>query len=139
MITYEKTVSEHYSHGNLLKSIEAALPKLGKTINNVTLEDLAPVDEFHIGGRAATDNLLQQLNFTRSKHVLDIGCGLGGAARYVADKYENRVTGIDLTAELITGNDSVLVDIDTYADFYQVRVPYVEQIHYRWRNDDGGE
>jgi hypothetical protein len=48
-------------------------------------------------------------------------------------------SSLNLSAELITGNDSVLIDMDTYTDFYQVRVPYLEQIHYRWRNDDGGE
>ena len=59
-MSYEKTVSEHYTHGNLLESIQAAVIELGKTIDSVTIEDLAPVDEFHIGGRLATDNLLDQ-------------------------------------------------------------------------------
>jgi len=98
---YEKTVSEHYTHGNLLESIQAAVIKLGKTIDSVTIEDLAPVDEFHIGGRLATDNLLDQLGFSKKDHVLDVGCGLGGSSRYVANKLNNCVTGIDLTQEYI--------------------------------------
>ena len=100
-MSYDKSVADHYLHGNLLKAIEAALPDLGKTPETVTIEDLAPVDEFHIGGRQATDNLIDQLNFSAQHHVLDVGCGLGGATRYVANKYNNRVTGIDLTAEYI--------------------------------------
>jgi cyclopropane fatty-acyl-phospholipid synthase-like methyltransferase len=32
-------------------------------------------------------------------HVLDIGAGIGGAGRYVAQTYGSIVTGIDLTAE----------------------------------------
>ncbi len=101
----DKAVSEHYLHGNLLNAIQASLAKLGKTIDNVTIEDLAPVDEFHIGGRLATENFLGQLNLSQKDHILDVGCGLGGAARYVANKYNNRVTGIDLTEEYIeTGN-----------------------------------
>jgi ubiquinone/menaquinone biosynthesis C-methylase UbiE len=101
----EKAVSEHYSHGNLLNAIEASLARLGKTVQNVTIEDLAPVDEFHIGGRLATESFLGQLNLDQKDHVLDVGCGLGGAARYVANKYNNRVSGIDLTEEYIkTGN-----------------------------------
>ena len=104
-MSYDKTVSDHYLHGNLLNAIEAALPSLGKTMDNVTIEDLAPVDEFHIGGRVATDSLIEQLNFTETSHILDVGCGLGGATRYVASKYKSRVTGIDLTPEYIeTGN-----------------------------------
>lgn len=104
-MSYEESVSDHYGHGNLLKAIESALSHLGKTPETVTIADLAPVDEFHIGGRQATDNLLDQLNFVEHQHVLDVGCGLGGASRYVAAKYKSRVTGIDLTPEYIeTGN-----------------------------------
>jgi len=105
-MSYDKSVSDHYLHGDLLNAIETSLPALGKTTQNVTIEDLAPVDEFHIGGRLATDSLINQLNFSEQDHVLDVGCGLGGAARYVVDKYKNRVTGIDLAPEYIaTGNE----------------------------------
>ncbi len=101
----DKAVSDHYSHGNLLNAIEEALGELGKTIDSVNIEDLAPVDEFHIGGRQATKNFLGQLDISQQEHILDVGCGLGGTARYVANKYNNKVTGIDLTEEYIeTGN-----------------------------------
>lgn len=100
-MSYEQSVSQHYTHGSLLNSIEAAIPKLGKTIDSISVEDLGPVDEFHIGGRVATDNLLCQLNFTDKDHILDVGCGLGGASRYIANKYNNQVSGIDLTQEYI--------------------------------------
>ena len=100
-MSYEKEVSDHYLHGNLIDAIQAALPAIGKTTESVTIEDLAPVDEFHVGGRAATDHLLKQLTITEESHVLDVGCGLGGAARYIAAKYNNQVTGIDLTPEYI--------------------------------------
>ncbi len=101
----DNAVSEHYLHRDLLKAIQEALPKLGKTIDSITIEDLAPVDEFHIGGRQATEHFLGQLNFSAQDHILDVGCGLGGASRYVAKKYNNHVTGIDLTEEYIeTGN-----------------------------------
>ena len=100
-MSYEKSVTDHYTHGGLLGAIQASVTKLGKTIDTDTIEDLAAVDEFHIGGRQATDNLLGQLGFTESDHILDVGCGLGGASRYVADKFNNRVSGIDLTHEYI--------------------------------------
>jgi len=105
-MSYDKSVSDHYLHGNLLNTIEAALPALGKSRETVTIEDLAPVDEFHIGGRLATDNIIQQLDFSDQDYILDVGCGLGGAARYVAAKYKTRVAGIDLTPEYIeTGKE----------------------------------
>jgi ubiquinone/menaquinone biosynthesis C-methylase UbiE len=120
-MSYDKTVSDNYLHGDLLNAIEASLSALGKTTGNVTIEDLAPVDEFHIGGRQATDNLIGQLNFTETCHVLDVGCGLGGATRYLASKYKSRVTGIDLTAEYIeTGKAlSAWLNLDRYITLQQ--------------------
>ncbi len=97
----EKRVAEHYAHGSLLGDIRVAITKMGKTVENLTLEDLAAVDEFHIGGRVATDHLLDQLNFSETNAIIDVGCGLGGASRHIAGKYHNRVTGIDLTQEYI--------------------------------------
>lgn len=101
----DKAISNHYLHGDLLRAIQEAIRALGKTIDKLVVEDLAPVDEFHIGGRTATESLLEQLNFSEQHHILDVGCGLGGAARFVSNKYNNRVTGIDLTPEYVdTGN-----------------------------------
>jgi ubiquinone/menaquinone biosynthesis C-methylase UbiE len=97
----DKIVINHYSHGDLLNVIESAVSALGKTTATVTIEDLAPVDEFHIGGRKATDHLLKQLNISPQSHVLDLGCGLGGASRFVATHYHCQVNGIDLTPEYI--------------------------------------
>jgi len=102
----DKTVEEHYQHGNLLSEIELALTESGKNISTLTLNDLAPVDEFHIGGRVASAHFLEQLHLQPQQSILDIGCGLGGAARFVASTYQSLVTGIDLTAEYIeTGNE----------------------------------
>jgi SAM-dependent methyltransferase len=63
----------------------------------VQVDDLAPVDEFHIGGRVATEAFLDQLGPIPSDNILDVGCGLGGASRFAAQHYGCRVTGIDLT------------------------------------------
>jgi len=120
-VSFDQSVSEHYAHGELLDVIQSAVTNLGKTIESVTIDDLAPVDEFHIGGRLATDNLLDQLNFSESDHILDVGCGLGGASRYIASKFNNRVTGIDLTREYIeVGKElSAWVGLDRQVSLYQ--------------------
>jgi cyclopropane fatty-acyl-phospholipid synthase-like methyltransferase len=94
-------VSKHYTHGGLVEAIRVGIASLGKTAETVTVDDLAPVDEFHIGGRRASEEFLAQLGLSAQMHVLDVGCGLGGAARFVASRCGSRITGIDLTSEYV--------------------------------------
>ncbi len=94
-----------YHQPYLLERIESAIKNSGKSLENITSEDLAQLDEFHIGGRIATQHLIEQLNFQPADTLLDIGCGLGGASRFVAINYGNSVTGIDATEDFVlTGN-----------------------------------
>lgn len=98
-------VSSHYTHGRLVEAIAEGVGRLGKTLDEVTVADLAPVDEFHVGGRVATEAFLDQLDIEAAHEVLDVGCGLGGASRFAAERYGCRVRGIDLTPEYVaTGN-----------------------------------
>jgi SAM-dependent methyltransferase len=97
----QEDVSAHYTHGNLVAAIRAGVQSLGKTTDRITVDDLAPVDEFHVGGRQASEEFLGQLDLTPEKHILDVGCGLGGPARFVADRYKCHVSGIDLTPEYV--------------------------------------
>ncbi len=129
----DKAVSEHYTHGDLLKSIQAAITKLGKTVDSVTIEDLAPVDEFHIGGREATESFLSQLNFSEQDHILDVGCGLGGASRFAANKYNNQVSGIDLTQEYIETGKALCtwVGLDKQVTLHQgsaLAMPFQDEV-----------
>lgn len=94
-------VARHYTHGRLVDAIREGLEALGKTVDTTTIDDLAPVDEFHIGGRVATRHFLDQLDLRAEHHVLDVGCGLGGASRFAAHTYGCRVTGIDLTEDYV--------------------------------------
>lgn len=102
----ENSVASHYTHGGLLAAIRDGVAKLGKNIADVTIDDLAPVDEFHIGGRVATQSFLDQLDIDASHHILDVGCGLGGGSRFAAHAYGCHVTGVDITPEYVeTGNE----------------------------------
>jgi SAM-dependent methyltransferase len=108
-------VAGHYEHGQLLDAIRDGVKAIGKTPSTVTVDDLAPVDEFHIGGRKASEEFVDQLDLAETDHTLDVGCGLGGTGRFVADRYGCRVTGIDLTPEFVeTGR--VLCDWVQMAD-----------------------
>jgi SAM-dependent methyltransferase len=97
----EQRVADHYAAGDLLAAIRGGVEALGKTESTVGVEDLAPVDEFHIGGRAATTELLDRVGVTSGSEVLDIGCGIGGTSRFIAASSGCRVTGIDLTPSYI--------------------------------------
>jgi ubiquinone/menaquinone biosynthesis C-methylase UbiE len=97
----QQDISKHYTQGNLVAAIRVGIESLGKSINSISIDDLAPVDEYHIGGRQASEDFLSQLDLTPEKQVLDVGCGLGGAARFAASRYRCQVTGIDLTPEFI--------------------------------------
>ncbi len=98
-------IADHYAHGALIEAIEAGVRRLGKTPETISVHDLAGVDEFHVGGRQASEDFFDQLGFGASHHLLDIGCGLGGAARFIADKTDCMVSGIDLTDEYIEAGD----------------------------------
>jgi SAM-dependent methyltransferase len=97
----ENAVAGHYSHGQLVDAIRAGVRDMGHTPETITVDDLAAVDEFHIGGRNASVDLLGQLGLSSAHHVLDVGCGLGGTARFLACNSGCKVSGIDLTADFI--------------------------------------
>ena len=85
--------------GELVAAIGTALDSAG--VDRATLQpaDLAPIDEFHIRGREATLQIIDALEFTSRSHVIDLGSGLGGPARTIAEVTGSSVTGIDLTPQ----------------------------------------
>jgi len=92
-------VETHYTRpGSLAERIADALHSIGNDTRQLHTVDLAPVDEFHIRGRKATLELAARMQIDKNSKVLDIGSGLGGPARTVAEIYGCHVTGIDLTA-----------------------------------------
>jgi SAM-dependent methyltransferase len=94
-------IHSYYSPNGLYNSIIGGLDKLGKDLSALTLEDLHPVDEFHIRGTVATQELIALCEFTSGMHILDVGCGVGGSTRRLADQINCTVTGVDLSNEYI--------------------------------------
>ncbi len=133
--------TDHYTHGALTNAIRSGIAALGKHIDDLCIDDLAPVDEFHVGGRLASVHFLDQLDLHADHQVLDVGCGLGGSARFTASRYGCDVTGIDLTPEYIaTGNtltewvgltDKVSLQVGdvTQLDFGSARFERIYMMH----------
>jgi 2-polyprenyl-3-methyl-5-hydroxy-6-metoxy-1,4-benzoquinol methylase len=96
-----KHIHSYYSPNDLYNRIIDGLNKLGTDLSQVTLDDLKPVDEFHIRGDAATRELIKLAAFSSDQHILDVGCGIGGSTRRLSHETGCRVTGIDLSDEYI--------------------------------------
>lgn len=93
-------VSRFYSGpGQLVSAIASALDAAGIDRASLRPADLAPVDEFHIRGRAATSEIADALRLDATSAVLDLGSGLGGPARTLVELAGCSVTGVDLTPE----------------------------------------
>ena len=92
------SVAQHYAReGELTGRILSALTAAGKDLDRLSAEDLSPYDQFHSRGSQATAELAQLLNPQSGQLVLDLGCGIGGPARWLARERGCRVVGLDLT------------------------------------------
>jgi len=97
----ERQVAQHYTHGALEQAILQALRAAGKDPERLSPEDLIGVDEIHLGARSATEWLADDLALTAGERLLDVGCGIGGPARYFAAARGCQVSGLDLTEEFV--------------------------------------
>ena len=98
-MTGASDVAAHYTSGDLLARLEERLREDGHDPAHSTAEALAPYDHFHGRGLEATEDMANLLRIAETDRLLDVGSGLGGPARYMAERFGCRVDGIDLTAE----------------------------------------
>ena len=94
-------ISDHWGRGDVYGLIVSALNKASKPLDRLTVEDLAPVDHFHARGLPATVELADRLPIKAGQHIVDIGCGLGGPARYIAKRFQCTVSGVDITPPFV--------------------------------------
>ena len=99
-MSIEQQVANYYTHGKLEDKIIGLLRSAGKNLEQLRTDDLAAIDEFHLGGREASQALTDFMQLRPGMHLLDVGCGIGGPARYFAER-GCQVTGVDLTEEFV--------------------------------------
>jgi SAM-dependent methyltransferase len=92
-------IETQYSTGASQRAIERALVAAGKDLGLLRPEDLALLEDFHTMGRIATTQLADLVKITPGDEVLDAGSGIGGTARYVAERSRCHVVAVDLTEE----------------------------------------
>ena len=97
----DEAISKHYGISGILDSILEGLKSSGKNLQALELNDLSPIDEFHTRGKESTVELANLAQIQSHHNVLDVGCGLGGSARFLTNEYGCYVTGVDLTNEYI--------------------------------------
>jgi SAM-dependent methyltransferase len=90
-------ITAHYSSDDLTQAILTALAAAGKAEDRLTPDDVAPLDQFHTRGKVATLELAERAGVTAATRVLDLGGGIGGAARLLATTFGCQVEVLDLT------------------------------------------
>jgi ubiquinone/menaquinone biosynthesis C-methylase UbiE len=130
--TNSHKVRDHYAQADLETTILNALVAAGKDPDRLRIEDLAAIDEFHIRGHSATIDLARDLDIDRHMEILDVGCGLGGASRYLAKEFGCRVTGLDLNADYcrVAGSLTQRLALEALVSFRQgdaTALPYPDK------------
>ena len=99
--------NQYWGRAGLGQAILDALAAAGKHLDALEPADLAPIDQFHNGGKTATVQLARLAELEPGMHVLDVGGGLGGPARTLAAEYGCLVTVIDPTDSYIEAGEMI--------------------------------
>ena len=112
------SVQAHYHRPDLYETIIEKLQEQGVDLARVSRKDIAGVDEFHVRGAEVSMELAMSLDL-KGKTLLDVGCGIGGPCRMLAELYHCQATGIDLNEEYIRTAErlSQLVGLSEHTNF----------------------
>lgn len=106
-LDYVRQLNAHYDaetepdSNALLHRLRHAFVEAGCDPDKLSLDDIAGIDQLHLGGRRASRSLAAMGELQGGERVLDVGCGTGGAARLLAAEYGCNVVGVDITAAFV--------------------------------------
>lgn len=103
----KSALDQHYARPDLITTILEGLRAAGKDPMALTVMDLAPVDQIHTLGPAATRELMELAEISANLRVLDVGGGLGGPARQLAEATGCAVTVLDLTPAYVRAGEEL--------------------------------
>lgn len=130
-------IETHWGAPDVLERILEAISASQLSAGSVTVEQLAPVDHIHARGFAATRELADSLPVRSGDRIIDIGCGLGGPARYLADRFGCHVEGIDISATFVDAGNR-LSEMTGMLDSVTIRHGDGERLPYEKESFDGG-
>jgi ubiquinone/menaquinone biosynthesis C-methylase UbiE len=102
---FEQAVGTYWGRPGLAEAILESLRAAGKNLDALTIDDLAPLDQFHGGGKEATLALARAAAPQPHTRVLDVGGGLGGPARTLVVEFDCDVTVLDLTEDYLRAGE----------------------------------
>jgi ubiquinone/menaquinone biosynthesis C-methylase UbiE len=125
-------IRDHYASHDIFQRLTAALRASAGESVKLSPQTLAPLDHFHRGGLASTGKLAERLAPQQGDRILDIGCGIGGPARWIAASFGCHVTGIDLTPEYCSAatelsNASGMSDRVRFLEGDAIAMPFADQ------------
>ncbi len=101
MTTTTARLREHYGATGLIDRVKPAVENLAPNSQTLSVAQLALLDQFHLRGILATSELANSARIEPSTRVLDLGCGIGGPARYLSATFGCKVTGVDLSPAFV--------------------------------------
>ncbi|MBE0505855.1 MAG: methyltransferase domain-containing protein [Marinospirillum sp.] len=101
MDSYNQQLSQRYADEHLATRLREALLAEGLNPDQLTLDDIAAIDQLHVGGRRSSRQLADLAEFLPGQQVLDLGCGTGGSSRLLVAEYGVQVVGVDITQPFV--------------------------------------